>query len=480
MKTSKALGPQKLLLGTSVAAFICDSLLLIPFFFTSNLFVKILPSKNIWSLVVLLSISVLSLVLSKFYERLRTAGLVKIQRATLNYFKVIESSLLFSGNTSSNSQNSFLLQTLLLLKTNEFVSSASAVFQIFFPILILIITFFISAKLFLLLIIFLIVYGFIFSFFQSSKKSKKQNSDTQTLLKRISFFKWMSRIKTRMLLTGKKDLNSSVIRSMLNASEANNFRYSASLVLLAFCSILIIEESLPVGYLLPISFFGQRLLVPVEKYRQFRFIFNILKIFLNQKNLSFTAMPKNASEEDYGIDGIGIVAPIVFTNPESKFSVSLNQNIVIKTGQLLTVTGGSSSGKTLFLELILGLVTIKSGRINISSKSKSPWEYIRYFDQKDTFMRVGDSFSFYKERLAQLSIFFNNSELCVLVIDDPLLGSDAVMREEILGFIKNSLNNRAIIICACNDKQLVDLSSIWLAIQMDGTVLVKKDASKLL
>jgi ABC-type protease/lipase transport system fused ATPase/permease subunit len=154
MKISKAMGPQKLLLGTSVAAFICDALLLIPFFFTSNLFVKILPSKNIWSLVVLLAISVLSLILSKFYERLRTAGLIKIQRATLNYFKVIESSLLFSGNTSSNSQNSFLLQTLLLLKTNEFVSSASAVFQIFFPILILIITIYISAKLFLLMIIF--------------------------------------------------------------------------------------------------------------------------------------------------------------------------------------------------------------------------------------------------------------------------------------------------------------------------------------
>ena len=78
-----------------------------------------------------------------------------------------------------------------------------------------------------------------------------------------------------------------------------------------------------------------------------------------------------------------------------------------------------------------------------------------------------------------MNIFFNNSELCVLVIDDPLLGSDAVMREEILGFIKNSLESRAIIICACNDKQLVDLSSIWLAIQMDGTVLVKKDATKL-
>jgi hypothetical protein len=94
--------------------------------------------------------------------------------------------------------------------------------------------------------------------FNLQKTPKNKMEMRKTLLKRISFFKWMSRVKTRILLTGRKDLNSSVIRSMLSASEANNFRYSASLVLLALCSILIIEESLPIGYLLPISFFGQR------------------------------------------------------------------------------------------------------------------------------------------------------------------------------------------------------------------------------
>ena len=110
--------PKKILFGTAIAAFICDALLLIPFFFTSNLFVKILPSKNIWSLVILLVISVMSLVLSKYYERLRTAGLIKIQRSTLNYFRSIESSLLFTGNVNTNPRNSFLLQTLMMLKTN--------------------------------------------------------------------------------------------------------------------------------------------------------------------------------------------------------------------------------------------------------------------------------------------------------------------------------------------------------------------------
>ena len=467
--------PKKLLLGTSLAAFVCDSLLLIPFFFTSNLFVKILPSKNIWSLVILLIISVMSLVLSKYYERLRTAGLIKIQRSTLNYFRSIESSLLFTGNAISNPRNSFLLQTLMILKTNEFLSSATAAFQIFFPILIFAITFFISFKLFLLLFLFLLAYGFIYNYLQSTKKVKQQNNNTQAVLKRVSFFKWMSRIKTRMLLTGRRELNSSVIRNMLNMSEANNFRYSASLLLLALCSILIIEESLPTGYLLPISFFGQRLIVPTEKFRQYKFILNILKIFLNSKNLSLTNSPKNSADEEYGIDGLGLISPVLYSSTDSAISLSLNQNILLKNGQLMTVTGGSSSGKTLFLEIVLGLVSLKNGRINISSKSKSPWEFIRYLDQKDSFLRVGDSLPFYQERMFQLINFFENSERNILVIDDPFLGADAKSREEILELMKKSLCERSILIIACNDKQLVDLSSIWLAVNADGSITVRKD-----
>jgi len=467
--------PRKLLIGTAVAAFICDALLLIPFFFTSNLFVKILPSKNIWSLVILLAISVMSLVLSKYYERLRTAGLIKVQRSTLNYFRSIESSLLFTGNANSNPRNSFLLQTLMILKTNEFISSATAAFQIFFPILIFIITFYISFKLFLLLFIFLVSYSFIYNYLQSNKKIKQQNTNAQTILKRVSFFKWMSRIKSRMLLTGKKELNSSVIKNMLNMSEANNFRYSASLLLLALCSILIIEESLPTGYLLPISFFGQRLIVPTEKVRQYKFIWNILKIFLNSKNLSLINSSKNIDDEEYGIDGLGLISPVLYSSPDSDKVLSLNQNIVVKNGQLLTVTGGSASGKTLFLEIILGLVSLKNGRINISSKSKSPWEFIRYYDQKDSFLRVGDTLPFYQERMSQLRDFFENSERNILVIDDPFLGADAKSRDEILELIKKCMSDRAIIICACNDKQLVDLSAVWLAVNADGSISVRKD-----
>jgi energy-coupling factor transporter ATP-binding protein EcfA2 len=310
---------------------------------------------------------------------------------------------------------------------------------------------------------------------QSNKKTKQQNTNAQTILKRVSFFKWMTRIKSRMLLTGKRELNSSVIKNMLNMSEANNFRYSASLLLLALCSILIIEESLPTGYLLPISFFGQRLIVPTEKVRQYKFIWNILKIFLNSKNLSLINSSKNIDDEEYGIDGLGLISPVLYSSPDSDKVLSLNQNIVVKNGQLLTVTGGSASGKTLFLEIILGLVSLKNGRINISSKSKSPWEFIRYYDQKDSFLRVGDTLPFYQERMSQLRDFFENSERNILVIDDPFLGADAKSRDEILELIKKCMSDRAIIICACNDKQLVDLSAVWLAVNSDGSITVRKD-----
>jgi ABC-type transport system involved in cytochrome bd biosynthesis fused ATPase/permease subunit len=247
------------------------------------------------------------------------------------------------------------------------------------------------------------------------------------------------------------------------------------LLLLALCSILIIEESLPTGYLLPISFFGQRLIVPTEKFHQYKFILSILKIFLNSKNLSLVNLPKSNADEEYGIDGLGIISPLTYSNVESKTSLTLNQNIIAKNGQLLVVTGGSSSGKTLFLEIVLGLVPLKNGRINISSKSKSPWEYIRYYDQKDSFARLGDSLPFYLERMSQLRSFFENSERNILVIDDPFLGADAKSRDEILTLIKSSLSERSIVICACNDKQLVDLASVWMAVNSDGSILVRKD-----
>ena len=462
--------------GTATSAFICDTLLLLPFFFTSNLFVKILPSGNVWSLSVLLVFSIMSLSLSKHYERLRTAGLIRIQRKTLVYFKNIETSLLFSGQAQSSNQQ-ILLSVLLSLKNNEFVNSATAVFQVFFPIIVLGITLAVSVPLFLVLVSFLIIYAYLFSAMQTTAQPIEMGkSNTQILLKRITFFYWMGRFKTRQLLNQRRVGASSVFKQMLNASELNNFRYSASLLLLAACAFLIIEESLPVGYLLPISFFSQRLLVPAEKYKQLRMIWGVLKIFGAHESLG-KAIAQSKDAEDFGVDAIGFVAPILYEDEGGDFRLSLGQNAVVKNGELLVVTGGAGFGKSKLLELILGLQPLKSGRIHLSSKSKTPWEFIRFFDQRDVFVKSDSSSSFYSDRLEAIESFFKEPERCVLVIDDPLLGGDAKLRDRVMKLFADALAGGAVIVCACNDRQLVDMSTIWLAVGQDGEIAIRKGSN---
>jgi ABC-type transport system involved in cytochrome c biogenesis ATPase subunit len=470
---SNPLLKNKLFRGTALAALICDTLLLLPFFFTSNLFVKILPSGNVWSLAVLLIFSVMSLSLSKHYERLRTAGLIKIQRKTLIYFKNIEVSLLFSGQPQGASQQ-VLLSVLLSLKTNEFVSAATGALQIFFPIIVFGITFAVSIPLFFLLLIFLVMYGYVFSSFQSSgANSGLARLNTQSLLKRISFYYWMGRVKTRLLLNKRQNGNVSIFRQMLDASDLGNFRYSASLLLLAACAFLIIEESLPVGYLLPISFFSQRLLVPAEKYKQLRMIWSVFKIYGAHESLG-KPLSKEKQAEDFGVDAIGFVAPVLFEDIDTDFRLSLQQSVLVKNGELLVITGGAGFGKSRLLDLILGLAPLKSGRIHLSSKSKTPWEFIRYFDQRDVFFKPDQELSFYTERLTALNNFFIEPERCVLIIDDPLLGADAKLREHVIALFSSALKGGAIIVVACNDKQLVDMSTAWLAVAQDGEVAVRK------
>lgn len=468
---SNPLLKSELFRGTAISALICDALLLLPFFFTSNLFVKILPSGNIWSLTVLLIFSVMSLSLSKHYERLRTAGLIKIQKRTLVHFKNIEVSLLFSGQPQGSSQQA-LLSVLLSLKNNEFVSAATGALQIFFPIIVLAITFTISIPLFLLLTVFLIVYGYVFSSLQIKNKSSSRQLSAQSLLKKVSFYYWMGRVKTKQLLNQRQPSSASLFRQMLDASELNNFRYAASLLLLAACAFLIIEESLPVGYLLPISFFSQRLLVPAEKYRQLKMIWSVFKIFGSHESLG-KPVTKEKQAEDFGVDAVGFVGPVVYEDG-ANLCLTLSQSVLVKNGQLLVITGGSGFGKTKILELVLGLLPLKSGRINLSSKSKTPWEFIRYFDQRDVFFSVDQDESFYNGRKDALSLFFADPERCVLVVDDPLLGADAKLREQVIGFFANALSLGAIIVCACNDKQLVDMSTVWLAVAQDGEVAVRK------
>jgi len=471
---SSPLLKSELFRGTAISALICDALLLLPFFFTSNLFVKILPSGNVWSLVVLLLFSVMSLSLSKHYERLRTAGLIKIQKRTLLHFKNIEVSLLFSGQPQGSSQQA-LLSVLLSLKNNEFVSAATGALQIFFPIIVLGITFAISVPLFLLLTAFLLLYGYVFSSLQSQRSTASKQASVQSLLKKVSFYYWMGRVKTKLLLNQRQPSSTTLFRQMLDTSELNNFRYAASLLLLAACAFLIIEDSLPVGYLLPISFFSQRLLVPAEKYRQLKMIWSVFKIFGAHENLG-KPVTNEKQAEDFGVDAVGFVAPIFFEGSD-EFSLNLKQSVLIKNGELLVITGGSGFGKTKLLELLLGLLPLKTGRINLSSKSKTPWEFIRYFDQRDVFFGVETGESFYSDRIKSLEQFFSEPERCVLVVDDPLLGADAKLREQVIGFFANALSLGAIVVCACNDKQLVDMSTVWLALSQDGEVAVRKAPS---
>ena len=75
-----------LLSRTITAAVIADGLLLLPFFFTSNLFSKILPSGNLSSLVVLLVFSLVALRLSNNY--VDSAPYVRGFGAARRYFVV--------------------------------------------------------------------------------------------------------------------------------------------------------------------------------------------------------------------------------------------------------------------------------------------------------------------------------------------------------------------------------------------------------
>ncbi len=153
-----------LLFRTIIAAAIADGLLLLPFFCTSNLFTKILPSGNISSLVVLLIFSLVALKLSNTYDRLRTAGLLYIRRRMLGILAPQEGVLLFTRGKDLTPQIRLLQSILISLRSGEFIAVATAALQVFFPIAVLTFTLFISIKLFLLILIFLIFYGYIFQY----------------------------------------------------------------------------------------------------------------------------------------------------------------------------------------------------------------------------------------------------------------------------------------------------------------------------
>ena len=468
-----------LLSRTISAAAIADGLLLLPFFFTSNLFSKILPSGNISSLIVLLIFSLVALRLSNSYDRLRTAGLLLIRRRMLNILAPQEGVLLFARGRDLTPSVRLLQSILISLRSGDFISIAGAALQVFFPIAVLVFTLFISVKLFLLILIFLVLYGFIYQY-KSSQMSKADQSDRIAAVRQSWFYRWMGSSPRRMrFYFASSKMSHSPWTAAADASMMSAFRYSASLLLLSAAAFLIISETLPTGLLLPIAFFSQRLLQPAERIRQITTVYKVFTLAaVNQNKKSTKPNNPSASEsgEDLNVDPKKKVDSLNFLCPLEIKSDSLvlrmTEPFELLAGQILVVSAGIGSGKTLLLESILGIHPVHSGRIDLKTQYSQPWDLIRYLNQSE-FYDSNKGQSFYATRLNDIKLVLANSTGQLLVIDDPMMGMDARARNLVVDEINRAKSNNATMVIASNDRQLVDLCDSWLTISDAGEMQLR-------
>jgi ABC-type protease/lipase transport system fused ATPase/permease subunit len=476
-----------LLSRTIAAAVIADGLLLLPFFFTSNLFSKILPSGNLSSLVVLLIFSLVALRLSNNYDRLRTAGLLFIRRRMLEVLAPQEGILLFTRGRELTPNVRLLQSILISLRSGDFVAVASAALQVFFPIAVLILTLFISFKLFLLILIFLLAYGYVFQF-KLAQQSKGVQADRVAGVRKSWFYRWMGSSPRRMrFYFASPKLTYSPWEGAAEAAKMGNFKYSASLLLLSLAAFLIIADNLPTGLLLPISFFSQRLLQPAERIRQISIIFKIFtlaaanppKPIINSftdktaKTGAALIVAELGKLEDHKkkIDSLQFVAPLEIH--QGNFKIKLAESFEIPAGQICIVSAGVGQGKTLLLESILGLRPMYTGRIDLKTQYAQPWDLIRYMNQAE-FFDPSDEQSYYTVRLTDIKKVLSDTVGQLLVIDDPLMGMDARARNQVVQDFAQAKAAGTTIVIASNDRQLVDISDCWLTINDAGEMQVRK------
>jgi ABC-type protease/lipase transport system fused ATPase/permease subunit len=476
-----------LLSRTIAAAVIADGLLLLPFFFTSNLFSKILPSGNLSSLVVLLIFSLVALRLSNNYDRLRTAGLLFIRRRMLEVLAPQEGILLFARGRELTPNVRLLQSILISLRSGDFVAVASAALQVFFPIAVLILTLFISFKLFLLILIFLLAYGYVFQF-KLAQQSKGVQADRIAGVRKSWFYRWMGSSPRRMrFYFASPKLTYSPWEGAAEAAKMGNFKYSASLLLLSLAAFLIIADNLPTGLLLPISFFSQRLLQPAERIRQISIIFKIFTLaaanppkpiinsFTDKTAKTGTALivAEVGKLEDHKkkIDSLQFVAPLEIH--QGNFKIKLAESFEIPAGQICIVSAGVGQGKTLLLESILGLRPMYTGRIDLKTQYAQPWDLIRYMNQAE-FFDPSDEQSYYTVRLTDIKKVLSDTVGQLLVIDDPLMGMDARARNQVVQDFAQAKAAGTTIVIASNDRQLVDISDCWLTINDAGEMQIRK------
>ncbi|MBU3553992.1 hypothetical protein [Polynucleobacter sp. UB-Piko-W3] len=481
-----------LLSRTITAAVVADGLLLLPFFFTSNLFSKILPSGNLSSLVVLLVFSLVALRLSNNYDRLRTAGLLLIRRRMLEVLAPQEGILLFARGRELTPHIRLLQSIIISLRSGDFVAVAGAALQVFFPIAVLILTLFISFKLFLLILIFLLCYGYVFQF-RMAQQAKGVQTDRIAGVRQSWFYRWMGSSPRRMrFYFASPKLTYSPWEGAADAARMGNFRYSSSLLLLSLAAFLIIADNLPTGFLLPISFFSQRLLQPAERIRQISIIFKIFTLAAANppKSTLIVATEKGAkkgtgiviadSVEDKEpapidpkkkVDSLQFVAPLEIHQGELK--VKLAESFEIPAGQICVVSAGVGQGKTLLLESILGLRPMQTGRIDLKTQYSQPWDLIRYMNQAE-FYDPSEQQSYYTVRLSDIKKVLAETTGQLLVIDDPMMGMDARARNLVVQALTEAKAAGATMVIASNDRQLVDISDCWLTINDSGEMQLRK------
>ncbi|WP_353427881.1 hypothetical protein NHB34_01855 [Polynucleobacter sp. MWH-UH19D] len=485
-----------LLSRTITAAVIADGLLLLPFFFTSNLFSKILPSGNISSLIVLLIFSLVALRLSNNYDRLRTAGLLLIRRRMLQFLAPQEGILLFARGRELTPHIRLLQSIVISLRSGDFVAVAGAALQVFFPMAVLILTLFVSFKLFLLILIFLLVYGYVFQF-KLAQQAKGVQADRIAGVRQSWFYRWMGSSPRRMrFYFATPKLTYSPWEGAGEAARMGTFKYSASLLLLSLAAFLIIADNLPTGFLLPISFFSQRLLQPAERIRQTSIIFKIFTLAAanppkpsvivatekgSKKESSVVLVDVVASEDTQSVDPKKKVDSLQFVAPleihQGELKLRLSDSFEIPAGQICVVSAGVGQGKTLLLESILGMRPMHTGRIDLKTQYAQPWDLIRYMNQAE-FYDSSEEQSYYTVRLGDIKKVLSNTPGQLLVIDDPMMGMDARARNQVVQALIEAKAAGATMVIASNDRQLVDISDCWLTINDTGEMqLRKKEAS---
>lgn len=461
----------RLLSRTILAALVADTLLLLPFFFTSNLFSKILPSGNTASLIILLMFSLLAQHLSKSYDRLRTAGLIKVQRLVLKLLEPQEALLLFARGRDLTPNVKLLQSIFVLMRSGEFILVGGAALQVFFPIAVLLLILFASIKLFAVVLVFLLLYGLIFqSVNQPKNQAHKEQEERMKKIRSSWFYRWMGVAVRRELffVQSARQKGKSPWSAATAASNLGTFRYSSSLVLLSLCAFFIIEEGLPTGYLLPISFFSQRLLMPAERMRQVSLIY---RIFTFAAMTSYKpAISEDQTQRNDCIDGIKFISPFKLTKDQAP--LILSDSFELKSGQLLAVTGATGLGKSVLLESILSMYPLEQGRIELISRHKMPWGFIRYLNQKDLLGEHADA-SFYLTRLAHVEQILQQCEGHLVVLDDPLMGMDGLARSRVLELLQAAKQAGAVLVVSTNDRQLVSIADKWISIQESGEMQLR-------